>query len=91
MFQLWGRPFFYISFYILCFYYRGPFFRHFSLFIFSLNCNSAFLIQTHAPYSEPAPTYLAAPQVDVQQKNTLLPVVGILYYTGGAISCGLSQ
>lgn len=69
MFQLWGGPIFFISFYIFCFYYRGPLFRHFSLFIFSLNCDSAFLIQTHATYSEPAPTYLAAPQVDVQQKK----------------------
>lgn len=101
MLQLWEGPFFYISFYMLSFYYRGPLFRHFPFFIFSLNYDSVFIIQTHAPHSEPAPTYLAIPQVDVQHTKALLPVVGILYCTkghrfatsneGGCGYCGLSR
>ena len=86
---------------MLSFYYRGPLFRHFPFFIFSLNYDSVFIIQTHAPHSEPAPTYLAIPQVDVQHTKALLPVVGILYCTkghrfatsneGGCGYCGLSR
>lgn len=75
MFQLWGGPFFLFRFTFFASITVVHFFDIFP-FLFSLSTATvAFLIQTHATYSEPAPTYLAAPQVDVQQKKKKNPPI----------------